>query len=69
MRRTPSTWKSSPEWEAQARASSSGGSFSPSRTIASAWIGLLHDRGRIGWSASPTAQSTSPDSPSATIDP
>ncbi len=69
MRRTPSRWKSSPEWEAQASASSSGGSLSPSRTIASAWIGLLHDRGRIGWSASPTDHSTSPAPSSATIDP
>ena len=58
MRRTPSTWNGSPEWDAQASASRSGGRSSPSRTMPSAWIGLLHERGSIGLSTSPTDQAT-----------
>ena len=61
--RTPSTWKGSPECDAQVSASSSGGRSSPSRTIPSAWSGLLQDRGRIGSSTRPTDQSTPPSAP------
>ena len=58
MRRTPSTWKGSPEWDAQASASSSPSRDSPASSIPSAWTGLLHDRGSIGLSTSPAAAST-----------
>ena len=60
MRRTPSTWNGSPECEAQASASSSGGRSSPARTMPSAWIGLLQERGSTGASTSPTDQATLP---------
>ena len=51
-------WNGSPEWEAQASASSSGGRSSPARTMPRAWSGLLHERGRIGLSTSPTDHAT-----------
>ena len=69
MRRTPSTWNDSPECDAQARASRSGGRSRPSSTIASACTGLLHERGSTGTVTSPTDQSTDPSAASATTDP
>ena len=46
--RTPSTWKSSPEWLAEASASSSPSSSSPARSMAVACSGLFADRGKNG---------------------
>ncbi len=48
IRRTPSMWNGSPEWDAQASASSSPSRSSPARSMPTACIGLLHERGRIG---------------------
>ena len=50
---TPVTWKSSPEWLALARASSSPSRASPQARIAAACIGLLEDRGNMGAATSP----------------
>ncbi len=50
----------SPECEAQARASSSSGRSRPSRTIASAWTGLLQERGSTCAVTSPTDHATDP---------
>ena len=69
MRRAPSTWKGSPECEAQASASRSGGRSRPARTMPRAWIGLLQERGSTGSSTTPTDQSTPPSASSATTDP
>ena len=44
MRRTPSMCAGSPLWLAQTRASSSGGTSSPSSTMAAACSGLLAER-------------------------
>ena len=51
--RTPSTWKSSPEWLAAASASSSPSSSSPARSMAVACSGLFADRGKNGTAVSP----------------
>ena len=69
MRRTPSTWKGSPECDAHASASSSPSSDSPASSMPSAWIGLLHERGSIGPSTSPAEASTEPSASSTTHDP
>jgi hypothetical protein len=59
---TPATWKSSPEWLAEARASSSPSSSRPQRSMADACIGLFDDRGNTG---SATAPAVSANEPSA----
>ena len=69
MRRTPSMWKGSPEWEAQARASSSSVRGSPTSSIPSAWTGLLHERGSIGSVTSPALACTEPSRSSTTQEP
>ena len=69
IRRTPSRWKSSPEWLAAASASSSPSRPSPARTMPAACIGLLDERGKITASGSPTAKATSPLASSATTVP
>ena len=55
-----SRWNGSPEWLAQASASSASGRSSPARTMADAWIGLLADRAKTAPVGSPTAHSTVP---------
>ena len=62
--RTPSTWKSSPEWLAAASASSSASRFRPQRSIAVACSGLFADRGRNGTSVRPALR-TGTDNPSS----
>src|ERR1700691_4695864 len=52
--RTPSTWKSSPEWLPAASASSSPFRSSPQRSIAVACNGLFADRGKKGTPVWPT---------------
>ena len=69
MRRTPSMWKGSPEWEAQESASSSSDRGRPTSSMPSAWTGLLHERGSIGSSTSPALASTEPSRSSTTQEP
>ena len=45
IRRTPSRWAGSPEWLAQASASSSPSRSSPARTMATACTGFSEERG------------------------
>ena len=51
--RTPSTWKSSPEWLAEASASSSPSRSSPQRSIPVACSGLFAERGKNGTAVCP----------------
>ena len=66
IRRTPSTCAGSPECDAQASASRSGGRSSPARSIPSACRGLRHERGSTARPTSRTDQSTLPSAASAT---
>ena len=60
MRAAASRWNGSPEWLAQASASSASGRSRPARTMAEAWIGLLAERAKTAPVGSPTAHSTEP---------
>ena len=62
--RTPSTWKSSPEWLAAASASSSESRPRPQRSIATACSGLFADRGRNGTPVCPTPMTWRPSAAS-----
>jgi hypothetical protein len=67
--RTPSRWNGSPEWLAQASASSRPRNGSPALTIAAACSGLLLERGNTGLLTSPADKITSPAASTATAEP